>query len=36
MANLILIEVEVAGRTCIIGGFTTNGWVTSLSEDDNN
>lgn len=30
MANLVIFEVEVGGRTCVIGGFTTNGWVTSL------
>ena len=34
MANLILLEVEVGGRTCVIGGFTTNGWVTHLSSED--
>ena len=36
MANLVLFEVEVGGRTCVIGGFTTNGWVTALQAEENN
>ena len=36
MANIVLFEVEVGGRTCVIGGFTTNGWVTKLQAEDNN
>ena len=36
MANIVLFEVEVGGRTCVIGGFTTNGWVTMLSAEENN
>ena len=35
MANLILFEVEVGGRSVVIGGFSTNGWVTELRSDDN-
>ena len=35
MANLLLFEVEVGSRTCVVGGFTTNGWVTRLSSEDN-
>jgi hypothetical protein len=36
MANLLLFEVEIGGRTCVIGGFSTNGWVTHLSSEVNN
>ena len=36
MANLVLFEVEVGGRTCVIGGFSTNGWVTHLSSEEGN
>ena len=36
MANLVLFEVEVGGRTCVIGGFSTNGWVTHLSAEEGN
>lgn len=36
MANIVLFEVEVGGRTYIIGGFTTNGWVTKLQAEENN
>ena len=35
MANLILFEVEVGGRDVVIGGFSTHGWVTRLSAEDN-
>ena len=35
MANLILFEVEVGGRDVVIGGFSTHGWVTELSSEDN-
>ena len=34
MANLLLFEVEIGGRTSVIGGFSTNGWVTHLSSED--
>ena len=36
MANVVLFEVEVGGRTYVIGGFTTNGWVTKLQAEENN
>ena len=34
MANLILFEVEVGDRTIVIGGFSTNGWVTKLRAEN--
>ena len=36
MANILLFEVEVGNRTVVFGGFSTNGWVTSLSQDNMN
>ncbi len=34
MANILIFEVEIANRTVVLGGFSTNGWVTSLSSPD--
>lgn len=34
MANLVLFEVEVGGRSVVIGGFSTHGWVDGLQEND--
>ena len=34
MANLVLFEVEIGGRSIVIGGFSTHGWVRQLSTDE--
>ena len=34
MANLLLFEVEVGGRSIVIGGFSTHGWVAGLNDNE--